>query len=365
MSCTRLRVWLGDSAAAKEALVRLETVEVTQEMDAMWEARVQISTELDRGGRWKHRLDEIVQPFARVRIEVEADDALVPLIDGPVVRFETSLDSQPGRSEGTLLVRDDSVFLHRDEEVEIFENRSDSDVADEVFRQVPQIRDTLIDPTEITNRAAVRRGTRMQFLRQLARENNRHAFVVPGPRPGESIGCFLADPEGAPGLPELLLTGRTRTLAEATVHEDFEAPETTVAQVLRIGDQRITAAERRLSELVLMNDAPHVDETLAAQRLLLPRDNIREDARPAVDGQARRNSYAIRISSRVVPNTYPAVLSPYRKVPLIFAQTPYSGDYLITKVIHRLTRSIYTQEFEAESDSLTDIAPPGATGAIF
>ena len=261
MSCRRLRVQLGDRGTPRDALVRLEAVEVVQEMDAMWEARLRISTELDRGGRWRHRLDEIVQPFTRIRVDVEMDEALVPLIDGPVTGFETALDSQPGQSEGTLIVRDDSVFLHRQEGVEVFENQRDSDIAEGIFRQTPEIRSTLIDPTDEVHRAAVRRGTPMQFLRQLARANNRRAFVLPGPRRGESIGCFLADPEAPADLPELRLIGRARSLADVSIKEDFESPETTIAQVLRIGDQKIVAAERRLSELVLMNDRLHVGRT--------------------------------------------------------------------------------------------------------
>ena len=366
MSCRRLRVQLGDRGTPRDALVRLEAVEVVQEMDAMWEARLRISTELDRGGRWRHRLDEIVQPFTRIRVDVEMDDALVPLIDGPVTGFETALDSQPGQSEGTLIVRDDSVFLHRQEGVEIFENQRDSDIAEGIFRQAPEIRSFLIDPTDEVHRAAVRRGTPMQFLRQLARANNRRAFVLPGPRRGESIGCFLADPEEPADLPELRLIGRARSLADVSIKEDFETPETTIAQVLRIGDQKIVAAEKKLSELVLMNDRLHVNDALAATRLLMPADNTREDARPSVETQSRRNSYAIRLSSRVVPNAYPAVLTPYRKVPIVLSQTPYSGAYLITRVVHRISRSQYTQEFDAETDSLTEVsAAPGATGAIF
>ena len=44
-----------------------------------------------------------------------------------------------------------------------------------------------------------------------------------------------------------------------------------------------------------------------------------------------------------------AVLTPYNKVRVDAGATPYSGDYLITKVVHRITPSLYSQEIEAKS----------------
>ena len=49
-----------------------------------------------------------------------------------------------------------------------------------------------------------------------------------------------------------------------------------------------------------------------------------------------------------MPGCYAAVLTPYSKVRVDAGATPYSGDYLITKVVHRITPSLYTQEFEAQ-----------------
>ena len=60
---------------------------------------------------------------------------------------------------------------------------------------------------------------------------------------------------------------------------------------------------------------------------------------------------------------YPAVLTPYEKVSLRAADLPLSGDYLLTKVTHRLTASAYRQEFEAKADSRSDPDRPSTAGA--
>ena len=63
-----------------------------------------------------------------------------------------------------------------------------------------------------------------------------------------------------------------------------------------------------------------------------------------------------RLSARVIPGCYEAVLQPYLKVRLDAGETPYSGEYLITRVVHRITPSLYSQQIEAKADSLTEVS---------
>ena|SRR5688572_3224038 len=360
----RFRVWFGDQGATEDELERIEEIEVTQEMDAIWEARMRLETCLDEHGSWQNRADRFA-PFSRVRVELDpGSGAFVPLIDGPVASFETAMDSQPGRSTVTLIVRDDSVFLNRAEAVETFENRKDSDLAEELFKRAAQIKETRVEATTATHPATTRRGTEMQFLRELARASDRHAYVLPGETPGQSVGCFLPDPEAAGALPKLVLIGDGRNLANASVEEDPEGPERTRGRTMRVGDMSEVTFETSASDLGLMRDLPAVSEDLTPLRLLPPGDSSREDPEAAVTSRARSAGYAFRMASQVIPGCYSAVLTPYQKVVVEAGATPYSGDYLITKVVHRITPSVYTQELEAKSNSRTDVpASPVAEAA--
>ena len=107
-------------------------------------------------------------------------------------------------------------------------------------------------------------------------------------------------------------------------------------------------------------------------RLLPPADALREDPQAAVSGRARDAGYAFKLSSSVIPGCYAAVLVPYVKVRVECGSTPYSGDYLITKVVHRITPSLYSQSFEARSDGSTEVpdapvaeAPGGGLSVSF
>lgn len=366
MAEQRFRVWFGDNAASEDQLRRIEQIEVTQELDAFWEAQLRMALCLDANGAWLHWPGDTAEPFSRVRVEIDnGSGRFAPLIDGPLVSVDAALDSQPGRSTATIIVRDDSAFLNRDEEVEpTFEHRKASEIAKELFGRFEQIGDTRIDATEATPETSTRRGTVLQFLRELATANDRHAYVLPGDQPGASIGCFLADPADAADLPPLVLIGDGRNLANASITQDPDGGERTQAQVLRVDDQGVTSFETSAEDLGLMRNLPALPADLTPRRLLNPSDNTREDPAATATAQARRNGYVYKLTSQVIPGCYGGVLAPYQKVRVDAGATPYSGDYLITKVVHRITPSLYSQELEAKTDSVTEVSGAAVAEAL-
>jgi hypothetical protein len=362
----RFRVWFGERAATEDELRRIEEIEVTQEMDAFWEAELRMALCLDADGAWLHWPGDTSAPFSRVRIELDLGNGrFVPLIDGPLVSIDASLDAQPGRSTSSMIVRDDSAFLNRDDEVEApFEHRTDSEIAEELFGRFEQIRQTRIEGTTATPETTTRRGTVLQFLRELASASDRHAYVLPGDEPGASIGCFLPDPEGPGDLPPLVLIGDARNLSNASVMQDPDGGERTTAQVLRVDDQGVTTFETSAEDLGLMRNVPALPADLTPRRLLHPSDNAREDPEAAATAQARRRGYVYKLTSHVIPGCYAAVLTPYQKVRVDAGATPYSGDYLITKVVHRITPSLYTQELEAKTNSVSEVSGAAVAEAL-
>ncbi len=366
MGIPQYRVWFGSRSATADELRRVEEVEVTQEMDALWEARLRLVLCLDATGRWLHWPGDVAEPFSRVRIEVDnGSGRFSPLIDGPVVSIDAALDAQPGRSTATLVVRDDSAFMNRDEDTEPpFEHRSDSEIARLLFERFGQLQSYRIADTDAVPEFTTRRGSVLQFLRDLGLASDRHAYVLPGDQPGASIGCFLPDPQGPDGLPPLVLIGEGRNLANASIGENPDGGERTRAVLLRVDDQGTTTVESSAAELGLMRDLPARPADLTPQRLLDPSDNTRADPTPAAQARSRREGYVYRLTSHVVPGCYGGVLVPYRKVRVDAGATPYSGDYLIKRVVHRITPSVYTQELEAITDSITEVAAAQVAEAL-
>ena len=257
----KFRMFFGNRPATDEELAHVEEITVEQEMDAAWHATIKLFLCLDETGNWAHAEDDFLQSFKRIRVELQlGDKPWVPLIDGSIVDRNTDMDSQPGRSNLTLTVHDDSALLNREAAIEVHEGRSDDEVARALFGLVPAIAEQRIEstpgPSDRLTPSRVRRGTAIQQLRQLARRHEFHAFVLPGAKTGESIGCFLPDPTSGAGLPELVLLGSDRNLSTLQMTEEAQTPTRFRARTLSISDKQIVSRTSRLRELDLLAPRP-------------------------------------------------------------------------------------------------------------
>lgn len=369
MASVFYRMFFDNQPADQRRLDLFEQVVVRQQVDMMWEARLEMPVVMDARGRWSGEDEPFLQEYARVRVEVQVGERpFVPLIDGPIIERLAPRDPQPGTSTVTLVVSDDSVFLDQEEEVERFDNEADSDIASRIFTDTAQlsgpqqVEQTPAQPDNPT-RAIVRRGTRMQLLRRLARRHHMHAYVLPGAQPGASVGAFRTFPKTADGLPPLVLAGERRNLERFDARTDARRPADVRAATLSLRDKRITTSRASSTDAQLLGDAPAVaSDRHRPSRLLRPGHGDLVDLDQRTRAEADRLSLAIDATGSVMPFYYGDVLSPYRVVPVELSDTRLSGAYLLTRVTHTLNRSVYKQEFSARRNAASSAAP-GAPGA--
>jgi hypothetical protein len=353
----KFRMYFGSRSATVDELSHVEEIIVEQETDLAWHATIKLFLCLDEHGNWAHLQDDFLQAFQRVRVELQpGGTSWVPLIDGPIVDRNTDMDSQPGRSNITLSVNDDSALLNREAAVEIKEGQSDDAVVRALFNLVPSISSQRIESapasTDRLTTAQVRRGTAMQQLRRLARRHEFHAFVLPGPQAGGSIGCFQPDPTSPDGLPNLVLLGSDRNLSTLQVTEEAQTPTRFRARSLSISDKQIVSRTSRLQEVDLLAPQPAQPESQTGTQVLRPDQVDEDDPDRAVRAATRRSSYSLRATGRLIPGCYDGVLRPYQLVSIRAGTTGLSGDYLLTKVTHHITRSLYAQEFTAKRNGV-------------
>ena len=86
---TEFKVLFDDQPAPRAHLERVEEINVEQEIDMAWEARIRFQIKMDERGRWEGE-QTLTEPFSRMRIDVRVNQGFVPLIDGPVVDYESS-----------------------------------------------------------------------------------------------------------------------------------------------------------------------------------------------------------------------------------------------------------------------------------
>ncbi len=368
------KIYYNSEPATQAQLDRVESITVEQEVDMAWEARLEIPLCLDADGTWSSEDENLISSFTRIRVEIRigAGD-FTPLIDGPIVGHDSSMSSEPGQSSVTLLVHDDSVYLNREERQHRFENRLDHEIAGELFRQFEQIGSTDVETTpapsgDLTPQVA-QRGTAMQLLRTLARRNGKHAYVLPGNDPGESMGCFKDFPTETNGLPAMVLLGSERNVSNFTVRRDAQSPSVVHAATVRVTDKSTITRTASFRDRELLGDAAALeDEGESSTQQLTPRHGDSADLDQAVTAEAERSGYAMEATGQVIMGCYTGVLAPYRLVTVRAGETPLSGDYLIMQVTHELTRSIYNQSFTARRNARSSISSGGLgdlAGSIF
>jgi hypothetical protein len=374
MATIEYTVFFDSKQADQTLLDKVDEVKVVQQVDQAWEARLKIPVAVNSDGKWDGEEETWMRPYNRVRVEVKVGDAApVALIDGPVVGFEGERSAQPGKSIVTIVVHDDTAFLNRDDELALYQTGTDSDIAREIFSQANDIQGPIeIDPVpaqpDNPSSVVVQRGTKIQILRALAGRHRRwHAYVLPGPVAGQSVRAFKKFPAKPDGLPALFLLGPERNLSSFNATNNHSEPRDVTASTLSIKNKNIVTKTATYADAPLVGgEAANSQNTKRSTFRLPPGQNDAVDLDSAVQGEVDRASYSISATGSVIPFGYSSVLSPYRAVDVVISDSPYSSTYVITRVVHNLTRSVYTQEFSAISNSTSpDIGSSFVPGGVF
>ena len=367
MPAASFRVFYGTTPATQAQLDQLERITVEQEIDLAWEARLTLPLCVDASGAWSGADEAFLRSFSRVRVEIKVGGGpFVALIDGPIVGYDSRRSSEPGQSQITLLVQDDSVYLNRHEEVRSFPNRTDSEIAQELLQDAPHIHTTQVDETPSAPNdlppETVQRGTAMRLLRFLARRQGLHAYVLPGDQPDQSLGCFKRLPSRASGLPDLILLGGERNIAEFNLAQDAQSPARVQAYALSLSDHSLLTSQSSVRDQTLLGDAASLPADDQIARLLArPGQGDTVDPEQRARAAAERASYNQTATGSIIPGCYAGVLLPYQLVQVRGVSAQSSGLYLIQHVTHTFDRSSYTQAFTLKRNAETQ--PSGGSAA--
>jgi hypothetical protein len=351
MSGAEYKLLFDGKAATKEQLERFETITVEQDAGRPWQARLEVSVCLDDQGNWIGDDEPFMQILHRIRVELKLGEGdFQPLIDGPIVGFDSDRRSAPGQSVVTVIVNDDSALLNRDAGAASYPaGLKDSEIAQRIFGGYAEIASTEIEDTPAPPASPQtemrRRGTDMQLLRQLARRNNFACGVCPGAQPSRSIGIFRTTPVFSDEPPPLVLLGRDRNIETFEVKLNAQGQSNVVASTLSFTDKSTVTRSSQVRDL-----------GIAGQQQLPPGSGETVDLQHRVDSEAERSSRAFEATGSVRQACYAGILAPFHPVTVQLGTTRTSGTYTIEKVTHRLGRSNYTQDFTVVTDELSESA---------
>lgn len=364
MPAKRFKVYLDKSPAPVEWLARVLSITVEQEVDHVWEAKITLPLCLGEDGTWTELETDIA--YERIRIELQVDtDPWVPLIDGPLVGYDTQLNSEPGRSQVVLRVHDDSSLLNLTDVVNISTGQSDSDIARLLFNSdqvniTPENIASLNAPARPLEDTEVQRGTNANFLRRLAERNALHAYVLPGATvDAESRGFFCSFPESSetPSLDPMILLGADRNVMSFEIQNDNQTAGQYQIQSLSLSDGSSVSSTGSYQNETLLGGGTPDSTTPPATRLPNPSATTGVDPDALARAQSIASSYTYAATGHVYSGRYGGVLTPYQLVSVQAGATSLSGTYLIKRVSHTITRSDHTQEFTVQRQVRAELNP--------
>lgn len=344
------RVFIDNQPATQAQLDTFGSIRVEQAIGMAAAGEFEVPLATDAQGQWMGFDDPFLTAFSRLRLEVKVGDggSFVPLIDGPVVGQRFELRAAPDQSRVVVVVHDDSVLLDRDEKVAVFRNKPLAALVRDLITEpglTARVTPRLPDTSSALDRWVVQRGTAIQLLRQLARRLGMFVYVEPGTSPGQSVGVFEPPQAHDDGLPELVLLGDERNISRFDAEFDALRPQSPRAAAVQAIDVKKVTAQAATADDTPLGDEPAHDLLPPAATLLAHTREEQGDIDAATRGLANLSGWAWSAQGEVDNDLYGAVLRPYRKLAVAGAGPQLSGEYMVSRVMHRLGDAAYRQSF--------------------
>jgi phage protein D len=336
-------------------LVRLE-VELDDELAGMF--RLTIALLLSADGSWTYLDDDRFTLWRRVVVTAGLEDDSEQLLVGFITHVRPSFG--PGLDQCRLDVwgMDASVLMGREDKLQDWPNKKDSDIASESFQAyglTPQVTDTEVVHDEAIS-TIIQRETDIQFLRRLALRNGFECFV------DGDTGYF--QPPGVTGPPQPVLavhSGEHANVTRFSLAVNALAPaNVAMSQVDRVSKEILDAVADAGQQQELGARSPgsflpagmapgvvHVRQTVTT--------GIAEMA-ALCQGLHDRGEWFVTGEGEVAANAYGNVLKPRATVLIAGVGETHSGTYYVTHVTHTFTADGYTQRFRVKRNAL---APTG------
>lgn len=308
---------------------------------------------------WSFVDDNIFKRLTKIRIAVAVGSGRAEtLINARVIETNATFANQPGASILNVVAMDPTVLMNLRQVVKSWPNRSDSDVAREIFSAPKYTFTPIVDATkwrrQENEQTMIQRGTDIQFLQGLARRNGFEVYVETNGATGAVEGHFHAPRLNLPPQGVLSVNMRDATnvnsfnarfdmLRPSTVQTANLDVQTREPQQSQVSNSRVTALGR---ETTLGSDQP---------RLVLPAQTglaRTGEQQPYAQAIADESALAITADGELNTVAYGGLIRAKRLIEVRGAGQQFSGTYYVERVHHILTPDSYRQNFTLRRNAL-------------
>ena len=347
---------IDSSPASADLLDAILEVEVDASIDAASSFRLRIAINQTAQDDWTVLEDDLFRPLVPVGVRVQVG-AGVPeaLLNGYVTAQSVAYADRPGESTLEVSGLDATLLMNLEEKVTAWPNQADSAIASAIFGQndvVPDVETTspvLSDPDGTT----IQRGTDIRFLRQLAARNGFECYVQPDPTTGIDTGHFkppqLDDPAEAVVSVNV---GQSTNVAGFSVRYEMTRPTTAVATALDVKTKSTQTASSDTAQQTVLGSQAALSRLSTAPVVLPVQSGLVEigDLTTFAQALVDRSSWSLVAEGELAAGS--PVLRPGGLVNVRGAGSLYDGSYYVTRVLHRIAQSTYTQRFEARRNAV-------------
>jgi phage protein D len=360
MPAVTYKLTIEGAPVSQELLQAIQQIEVEDHASMADMLRLQVVIGVKDGcSGWSFVDDGIFERLANIRISVAVGSGRSEtLINAYIIETNATFANQPGSSILNVVAMDPTVLMNLKQVVKPWPNRSDSDVAREIFSAPEYAFKPIVDPTnwrrQENEQTMIQRGTDIQYLQELARRNGFEVYLETNPSTGIVEGHFHAPKLDLPPQGVLSVNMRDATnvnsfnarfdmLRPSTVQTTNLDVETREDQQSQISSSRMTTLGRTTS--------------LAGQRprLVLPAQTgltRTGEQQPFAQAVADESALAITAEGELNTVAYGSLMRAKRPILVRGAGQQFSGTYYVERVHHVLTPESYKQNFTLRRNAL-------------
>ena len=332
-------------------LISLE-VELDDELASMF--RLTIALLLRADGSWPYLDDERFTIWKQVVVRAGLEDETEQLISGYITHLRPDFGRELDQCRLEIWGMDASVLMDREDKLQDWPGKKDSDIATEIFNTyglIPKVTDTEVIHEEAVS-TIIQRETDIQFLKRLALRNGYECYV------DGDAGYFrppLIDGTSQPVLSVHFgdetnvnhLSLKVNALASANV---------AMFQIDRINKEILEATSASGQQRMLgANGADsYMDASIVPGLVYISQTATTGSSEMAMlcQGLYDTGEWFVTGEGEVAANQYGNILKPRGTVTIKGISETYSGVYYVTHVTHVFTADGYIQLFRVKRNAL-------------
>ena len=360
MPAVTYTLMIDDLPASEDLLQAIQQIEVEDHADMADMVRMQVVIGVKDGcAGWSFIDDDVFGCLSKIRIAVAVGSGRAEtLINARVIETNANFANQPGTSVLNVVAMDPTVLMNLEQVVKPWPNRSDSDVAREIFSYpdygfVPVIDETSWRRQE-NDQTMIQRGTDIQFLQELAKRNGFEIYVETNGLTGVVEGHFHAPRLNLPSQGVLSVNMRDATNVNSfNARFDMLRPTTVQSANLDAESGEDQETEVNSAKSTSLGQQPTLD-CQKQRRVLTSRTGLVRTGEQQANAQALADESAMAITADGELNTvaYGGLLRAKRPILVRGAGDQFSGTYYVERVTHVLTPESYRQTFSLRRNAL-------------